>query len=141
MELLTKEQVEQKMFTRVETVQDLISKDIFEESKAPENDMLQILEFAKSNGVPLTDHQAEAFFLLSQFEETADIPLFMNALRPLMTPTKQYTQFIDKITLADRIKGSAKLSNLLKAQVASASAQVPASEMQPKALKEKELNR
>lgn len=131
----------EKMFTRVETVQDLINKDIFEESSSNENDMLQVLEFTRQNGVPLTDEQVQAMFLLSQFEETADIPLFMNAVRPMLTPTKQYMDLIGKITLADRIKGTAKLSNLLKAQVTSASAQVPSSELQPKALKEKELNK
>ncbi|MOA69346.1 hypothetical protein D3C78_1974790 [compost metagenome] len=32
-----------------------------------------------------------------------------------MTPTSKLFKLIDKLTLADRIKGNAKLSNLLKA--------------------------
>lgn len=139
--MLEKNDLAEKVFTKVETVQDFISKDIFEESKPVENDMLQVLDFARNHAVPLTESQVEAFFLLSQFPETQDIPMFMNAVRPQLTPQKTYMDLIGKITLADRIKGTAKLSNLLKAQVANPSGQVPSSELQPKALKEKELNK
>ncbi|MNC75136.1 hypothetical protein D3C75_1266210 [compost metagenome] len=44
-----------------------------------------------------------------------DVFTFVNSARKLMTPTSKLFKLIDKLTLADRIKGNAKLSNLLKA--------------------------
>lgn len=133
------------MFNRVASVADLISKDIFEEAQNNGNEMHELLEFVKENGVPLTENQVEAMFLLNMMDDGTnglnDIGLYANAVRPLLTPTKLYYDLVNKITLADRIKGTAKLGNILKAQVANPSNNIPSSELQPKAMKEKELNR
>jgi hypothetical protein len=132
-------EVTNKFFQRVPTVQDLISKDIIESDEdKSSNDMLEILQFVKDNGVPLTNDQVQAWFLLNEMG-LADIALFANAVRPLVTPNKLYFDMVNKITLADRIKGSAKLDKLLKASVASPSNQVSSADLQPKALREKEL--
>lgn len=134
---------EKKLFTKVDSVADLITKDIFEESQQQGNEMVEMLGFIKENGVPLTEDQVESMFLLNMMDDgengLADIGLYVNAVRPLMTPTKMYYDLINKITLADRIKGTAKLSNILKAQVANPNQNIPMSELQPKALREKEL--
>lgn len=131
--------ITKKFFTRVDTVQDLISRDIFDDgSKQNDQDMLQLLTFMRDNGVPLTDSQVQAWFLLAE-NDLEDMALFMNAARPLVTPHKLYFDMVNKVTLADRIKGTAKLDKLLKAQVASPNNQVSSADLQPKALKEKEL--
>lgn len=136
---------EKNIFNRVESVADLITKDIFEDTQSNGNEMYELLDFVKENGVPLTENQVEAMFLLNLMDDGEnglnDIGLFANAVRPLMTPTKLYYDMINKITLADRIKGTAKLGNILKAQVANPSQNIPSSELKPKALKEKDLNR
>lgn len=121
-------------------VQDLISQDIFQSSNDNgHNDLLEILEFTKNNGVPLTEDQVKAWFLLYE-NGLEDISLFVNAARPMMTPTKKIFDMVNKITLADRIKGTAKLDRILKAQVANPNNTVPnANDYQPKALREKDL--
>lgn len=122
-------------------VQDLINQDIFEDmGKNSDNDLLEILQFTLNNGVPLKQDQVKAWFLLNELG-LEDIALFANAVRPQMTPTKKIFDMVSKITLADRIRGNAKLSNLLKAQVPSGSQQMPsAKDYQAKGLKEKDLH-
>lgn len=120
-------------------VQDYLTKNLMEDiDDSQNNDMLDLLEFTKNNGVPLTDSQVKGMFLLNELG-MSDIANFALSIRPELTPTKKYFKLVDKITLADRIKGNAKLSNLMKAQVASGSAQVPSSELQPKAMTKREI--
>ncbi len=121
-------------------VQELISKELFEDENDSNNDMLQILEFVKREGVPLNSEQVKGYFLLKEFG-LSDIGNYAVNMRTLMTPVKKFFDMVGKITLADRIKGTAKLDKLLKAQVSSPSSMVASSDLQPKALKEKELNR
>ncbi|MBK5491717.1 hypothetical protein JFU02_01735, partial [Bacillus sp. TH13] len=54
-----------------------------------------------------------------------DIAKFMVDMKPKVTPFQRFFELINKITLADRIKGNAKLSGLIKAQVASANGVMP----------------
>ena len=122
------------------TVQDLISQDMFEKGENNNNEMLEILEFTKSNGTPLTQDQVKAWFLLNE-SGLQDIALFANAVRPQLTPMKKIFEMVNKITMADRIKGTAKLDKILKAQVASPTQAMPnANDLQAKALKEKDLH-
>lgn len=121
-------------------VQDLISRDIFESSKPNnQNELLEILEFTQRNGIPLTENQVQAWFLLNEMG-LQDIALFANAVRPMLTPTKKIFDMVNKITMADRIKGTAKLDKILKAQVSNPNAAMPsANDVQAKALREKDL--
>lgn len=120
-------------------VQSIIEQDIFEDDKNSNNDMLELLHFTKNNSVSLTEDQVKAIFLLNEFG-LSDIGEFANGVRPLLTPQKSYFDLINKITLADRIKGTAKLDKILKAQVANPNNSMPnASEFQPKAMRESEL--
>lgn len=116
--------------------------DLMEESTETEsNEMLDLLEFYRLHGVPLTDQQVRASFLLNEMG-LGDIAIYANAVRPAMTKPKKFMELINKITLADRIKGNAKLSNLLKANVASTSGQMPAvnpKDYEAKALRKNEL--
>lgn len=122
-------------------VQELIKQELFTDTtEKNDNDMLQILEFMKVNGVPLTQDQTMGMFLLNEMG-LGDIAVYANQMRPEMTPTKKYYDMVNKITLADRIKGSARLDKLLKAQVANPNNTMPQGDVQAKALKEKELNR
>jgi hypothetical protein len=133
--------VSENFFTRVPTVQDLIQREIFEESQNSNNEMLELIEHVQRNGISLTDDQIKAWFLLKE-NGLEDIAMYMNAVRPMATPVKLIFDLINKITMADRIKGTAKLDKILKAQVASPSGVMPnANDVQAKALKEKELGR
>lgn len=96
----------------MQTVQETLIADLLESSD--DNEMIQVLEFMRKNGVPMTQSQAVATFLLQE-SGLDDIANFIQVVRPQMTPTSKYFKMTDKLTLADRIKGNAKLSNLLKA--------------------------
>lgn len=125
---------------RIPTVQDLISQDLFEQSNNNTgNDMVELLEFTRDHSVPLTPQQAKAIFILNEMG-LEDVALYANAIRPMLTPQKRYTEMVNKITLADRIKGTAKLDKILKAQVASPSQQtVNPNDLKAKPMRESEL--
>jgi hypothetical protein len=104
--------------TPLRTVQDLLTDELLNSSS---NETVEILEFIKKNGVPLTDHQVRAVFMLNELE-LGDIADFALSVRPLLTSTKKYFEIVNKLTLADRIKGNAKLSSILKANANPANA-------------------
>lgn len=95
-----------------ETVQEVLINDLLETND--DNEMIQVLDFIRMNGVPLTQAQAQGMFMLQE-AGIQDIGLYVQSVRAQMTPISNYFKMTDKLTLADRIKGNAKLSNLLKA--------------------------
>jgi hypothetical protein len=120
------------------TVQDIINSDIFEKNTNTTSDMVELLEFVRVNATPLTNNQVEAMFLLNEFG-LEDIARYMNNVRPFVTPKKNYYDMVSKITLADRIKGTAKLKDIMKSQVPSTE-QVPnPNEFKAKPMRESEL--
>ncbi|HHK5616466.1 TPA: hypothetical protein ACQUNC_005437 [Bacillus paranthracis] len=124
---LTKEQLNE-MFNRVDhtPVQEVMMSDFYEEDEEDvnNNEMLELLHFMQQNGVPLKNEQVQAMFLMQEMG-VGDIAKFMVDMKPKVTPFQRFFELINKITLADRIKGNAKLSGLIKAQVASANGVMP----------------
>lgn len=124
---LTKEQLNE-MFNRVDhtPVQEVMMSDFYEEEneEVENNEMLELLCFIQQNGVSLKNEQVEAMFLMQEMG-VGDIAKFMVDMKPKVTPVQRFFELINKITLADRIKGNAKLSGLIKAQVASANGVMP----------------
>lgn len=124
-------------------VTEIAFKDLLEEEtpSSEANEMLELLHFYRQHGVPLTHDQVKSMLILKE-NGLEDIAIFVNAVRPEMTKPKGFLDVIGKITLADRIRGTAKLSNLLKANVASASGQVAAvnpKDYEAKAMRKSEL--
>lgn len=120
------------------TVQDFMTKDLFEDDiEEKKNELLELLDFTRLHGVPLTDHQVRAFMILKE-NGLDDLANYANGVRPMVTPTSKYMKLIDKLTLADRIKGNAKLGKLLENQNNPAGGVNP-QELQPKAMKMSEL--
>jgi hypothetical protein len=99
--------------TEHKSVQDFLSEELMQED-ASNNDMLQLLDFYRYNAVPLTDHQLAGMFLLQE-NGLNDLSNFIMNSRVNAVPTKKYNTLIEKLTLADRIKGNAKLAGILKA--------------------------
>ncbi|MED3351211.1 hypothetical protein P4388_21700 [Bacillus thuringiensis] len=124
---LSKEQLEQmeKSLDHV-PVQEVMIEEFYEkgEEEVNNNEMLEMCHFIHKNGVPLKNQQVEGTFLLTEMG-LGDIPKFMMEMKPKVTPFQRFFELINKITLADRIKGNAKLSGLVKAQVASANGVMP----------------
>ncbi|HHP5741496.1 TPA: hypothetical protein ACSC8Z_005799 [Bacillus paranthracis] len=123
---LSKEQLEQMEKSLDHTpVQEVMIENFYEEEEEVQNnEMLELLYFMQQNGVPLKNEQVEAMFLMQEMG-VGDIAKFMVDMKPKVTPFQRFFELINKITLADRIKGNAKLSGLIKAQVASANGVMP----------------
>jgi hypothetical protein len=124
---LSKEQMDE-MINHIDhtLVQEVMVSDFYEEDKeeVENNEMLELLHFMQQNGVPLKGEQVQAMFLMQEMG-VGDIAKFMVDMKPKVTPFQRFFELINKITLADRIKGNAKLSGLVKAQVASANGVMP----------------
>lgn len=101
------------MMSNQMTVQELIQKELMQE-QPEQNETLEILEFVKHNGVPLTDHQAQGLMILNAYGIN-DVANYVLNIRKQMTPVKRFFDMVNKLTLADRIKGNAKLAGILKA--------------------------
>ena len=124
---LSKEQLDE-MIKRMDhtPVQEVMISDFYEENneEVENNEMLELLYFMQQNGVPLKNEHVKAMFLMQEMG-VGDIAKFMVDMKPKVTPFQRFFELINKITLADRIKGNAKLSGLIKAQVASANGVMP----------------
>lgn len=96
-------------------VQDLLISDLLEED-SPQNEFVEVMEHFIQNGVPLTNDQSRAIFLLNEFG-LADISSYILNVRKHMTPTARIYKLIDSLTMANRIKGNAKLQKVLQQQV------------------------
>lgn len=123
---LSKEQLEQmeKSLDHVPVQETMIEEFYEDEEEVNNNEMLELLHFMQQNGVPLKNEQVKAMFLMQEMG-VGDIAKFMVDMKPKVTPFQRFFELINKITLADRIKGNAKLSGLVKAQVASANGVMP----------------
>lgn len=122
----------------MQTVQDLMIKDLLEDhDDKDKNETVEILNFFRDYGTPLTKEQVEAGLLLQEFD-LVDIANYAFAVRNMVTPSKKYFRAIDKLTLADRIKGNAKLSSILKANANPANT-LTAKDVEAKALRRSEL--
>ncbi|HFK1690999.1 hypothetical protein [Bacillus sp. B4-WWTP-NA-D-NA-NA] len=123
---LSKEQLEQmeKSLDHVPVQETMIEEFYEDEEEVNNNEMLELLHFMQQNGVPLKSEQVQAMFLMREMG-VGDIAKFMVDMKPKVTPFQRFFELINKITLADRIKGNAKLSGLIKAQVASANGVMP----------------
>lgn len=124
---LTKEQIADMLYHVDHTpVQEVMVSDFYEEEneEIENNEMLELLHFMQQNGVPLKNEQVQAMFLMQEMG-VGDIAKFAVDMKPKVTPFQRFFELINKITLADRIKGNAKLSGLVKAQVASANGVMP----------------
>jgi vancomycin permeability regulator SanA len=98
-----------------QTVQDHMTEELLVEDHQG-NELVEVMSFFKDNGVPLTNHQAKAIFILQE-HGIDDLANYIVNVRRKMTPVKRIYELINKLTLADRIKGNAKLSKILGQQV------------------------
>lgn len=121
----------------MKTVQDLLIKDFLETDEENSNEMVQLLTFMNEHGTPLTSDQLKAFFILREngLDYIAD---FVYSMKKRVTPSRIFFDMVSKITLADRIKGNAKLSHLMKANANPASGLKP-EDIQAKAMTKKEI--
>lgn len=114
-------------------------KAMFEDDTSETNETLQLLNFIKNDGTPLTENQIKAQLLINEFPELEDINKLMLYHKQHVTPVTLFFKLIDKLTLADRIKGNAKLSHLMKANANPANTALRPEDVQPKGFSRKEI--
>lgn len=124
----------------METVQDLMIGDLLQTSEDATNETLDLMHFLRDSGTPLTKNQLEGFLLLNEME-LDDISNYVYNARKHVTPVAMFFKLLDKLTLADRIKGNAKLSHLLKASANPANGALKPDDMQAKGMSMKEIDR
>lgn len=124
------------------TVQDLLTRDLLQvvEDDTGKNETVEVLEFMRDNSVPLTENQFIGLLMLQENGLTDVANLAFNGRR-LVAPKRTYFDLISKLTLADRIRGNARLSHLLKANANPANGALSAKDLQPQAMSRKEIDR
>lgn len=115
----------------MKSVQDLMIEELLEEDDLEEqdsNEIVEVLEFIRDNAVPLTSDQLKGIWILQE-QGLGDLANFVIGSRAAVTPAKKYFDVINSITMGNRIKGNAKLSSLLKANMSSNPMQAYSQEM------------
>lgn len=83
------------------------------------NDVVELLDFLRLHSTPLDNSHIEATFLLRTMSldgvvDFSDLINHVLTMKQFTASKKDYFKMIDKLTLADRIRGNAKLSTILK---------------------------
>lgn len=124
----------------METVQDILISDLLQTEEVGSNETLDMMGFLRESGTPLTKEQVESFFLLKECG-LDDIANYAYNARRTVTPVSLFFKLLDKLTLADRIKGNAKLSHLLKANANPANGALKPEDMQAKGMSSREIDK
>jgi hypothetical protein len=119
------------------TVQELLTQDFFKEENENKNELIEVLEFTRLHGVPLTKEQVRGILILRE-NGLEDLAIYALNMKSLVTPTRKYFNMVNKLTLADRIKGNAKLSSILKANANPANG-FSMADAQPKMMRKSEI--
>ena len=111
----------------MEDLQDFLYRDIFDDNINSTYELESLLNFVRLNTVPFSVEQIKAIFLLNEFG-FSDICSYVNAMRGHMVVKKDYLSFVDSLTLGNRVKGTAKLEQILKSTSSKDNVKVSASE-------------
>lgn len=96
------------------TAQEILTSELLEDDEQGSNETLELFKFMRDNSTKLSDSQVQAMLLLNE-NGLSDISSYMMESKRTVTPVTIYYKILDKLTMADRIKGNAKLSHLMKA--------------------------
>lgn len=123
------------------TAQELFNVHFLEKEEMSSNETLDLLQFMKASSTPLSQDQIKAMLLLTE-NGLGDLVSLVPVFREEVTPTEIYFKTIDKLTLADRIKGNAKLSHLMKSDgLANPAGSLKASDVQAQGMSRKEIDK
>lgn len=123
----------------LETVQDYMIADLLESEETEVIETVQLFHFMKNNAVPFSQDQKIAMLMLKE-NGLDDIANYAIQMRRESLPMRMYNKLLETLTMADRIKGTAKFSQLMKASMQGNPAQtVSAKDMQMKGMHKKDL--
>lgn len=128
-------------FKVYETAQDAFQSEFLEDDQQKSNETLDLLKFMQYNSTPLTKNQFQAMLMLQAngLDDLAEMALKM---KYLSTPQSTYYSTIEKLTMADRIKGNAKLSHLMKSEgMANPAGTLKANDVQAQGMSRREIDR
>lgn len=129
------------LFEKEQTVQDLFIADLLESGEEEKtNETVELMHFFRKHSVPVTTEQLKATLLLKE-AGLGDIADFAIDARQHVTPQDTYMKALNKLTLADRIKGNAKLGHLLKANANPANTALKPEDVQAKSMSRKEIDK
>lgn len=111
----------------LEDLQDFLYRDIFDDNINSTYELESLLNFVRLNTVSFSVEQIKAIFLLNEFG-FSDICSYVNAMRGHMVTRKDYLAFVDSLTLGNRVKGTAKLEQVLKSTDSSKDIKISPSE-------------
>lgn len=100
-----------------ETLQDIMSGDLFASSKG---ETVETLKFMEKHAVPLTQYQIAAMAYCEYLDKKNDsniMGIFSKAIKQHtkdMAQPKIFIKVIEALTLADRIKGNVRMNNIFK---------------------------
>lgn len=97
----------------LEDLQEFLFRDLYDDDTNSNYELESLLNFIRLNTVVLSVEQIKAMFLLNEFG-LGDICTYVNAMRGHMVSRKDYLCFVDSLTLGNRVKGTAKLEQILK---------------------------
>lgn len=123
------------------TVQDLFIADLLQiDDDNGVNETVELMEFMRKNATPLTKEQIQSFLLLREMG-LEDIANYTNAVRAMTVKPTVYYEMMNKLTMADKIKGNAKLSHLLKANANPVNTALKPEDVKAKPLRKDEIDR
>lgn len=100
-----------------ETLQDIMSGDLFASSKG---ETVETLKFMEKHAVPLTQYQIAAMAYCEYLDKKNDsniMGIFSKAIKQHtkdMAQPKIFIKVIEALTLADRIKGNVRMNNIFR---------------------------
>ena len=121
-----------------EDVQALLSRDLFQED-GNSNETLELLKFFKQESTHLTNDQVQGILMLYE-NDLGEVAQYVMQMKQFTVREKSYIDLIKTLTLADRIKGNAKLSHLMKANANPANTALKPEDVQAKGLSKKEID-
>lgn len=124
----------------METVQDYLIADLLEiDKKEDSNETVQVLEFMRDNATPMSKDQLQGILLLNE-NDLGDLSNYVFGARKAMTPSRIFFEMVGKLTLADRIKGNAKMAHLMKAS-ANPAGSMKSEDLQAQGMKRSEIDK
>lgn len=124
-----------------DTAQAAFQSEFLEDDEKSSNETLDLLHFMQHNSTHLSKKQMQAIVMLNEFELPDLAQLTLN-FKYLATPQQTYMSTIEKLTMADRIKGNAKLSHLVKSDGLGNPAQnLKAQDLQAQGMSRREIDR
>lgn len=124
----------------METAQDIFNKEFLEDDVQNSNETLDLFEFMRNQSTALNESQLKGIMLLNEMG-LHDISTTVIQSKRQVTNKNIYFKLLDKLTLADRIKGNAKLSHLMKTDGANPASQLKASDVQAQGMNRREIDR